>query len=148
MTTTTQQTNPLAFWAGRWTVQDATTGKLVGTSVITAELDGNAVVERWHGAGGLDGLSLFWFDRIAGTWRQAWATSLGYAKQKQQVQVDDPLSIRFLGLVTTPDAVVVRDRTTLTDLQDGRVRQVIETAPVDRDAWDTGFDAIYVPRGE
>ena len=57
----------------------------------------------------------------------------------------DEGSIRFEGVVTLPDGAQVRDRTTLTQLGDGLVRQVIETAPLDHDAWETGFDAVYTP---
>jgi len=122
-------TEPLAFWIGTWTV--TVDGEHAGDNTITRELDGNAVVERWHGASGVDGISLFWFDREAALWRQAWATNLGYAKDKRQV--DAPAgSVRFEG----------PDRTTLTPLADGTVRQLIETR-TDDGGWQPAFDAIY-----
>ena len=138
--------NPLTFWLGTWEVRDAATGEYAGSNEITASLDGAAVLERWHGASGVDGMSLFYFDRVAGLWRQAWATNVGYAKQKTQVVTGDPARVVFQGVVRTPDGGEVRDRTTLTDRGDGRVRQVIEVAPLEGE-WETGFDAIYTARG-
>jgi hypothetical protein len=92
---------------------------------------------------GLEGTSLFWDDGASGTWKQVWATSVGWAKQKTMISADAPDAVRFEGIVTLPDGTQVRDRTTLTPRGDGTVRQVIETAPVDGDAWDVGFDAVY-----
>ena len=60
-------------------------------------------------------------------------------------EADMPGAVRFEGVVTLPDETQVRDRTTLTSLGDGRVRQVIETSPLDGDAWEIGFDAVYTP---
>ena len=137
--------NILEFWLGTWDVHDAQSGEYAGANEITRALDGAAVVERGEGASGVHGMSLFYFDRVAGLWRQSWATNLGYAKQKTQVETRDRARVVFQGTVRTPDGKDVRDRTTLTDLGDGRVRQVIEVAPLDGE-WETGFDAIYTPR--
>jgi hypothetical protein len=41
----------------------------------------------------------------------------------------------------------VLDRTTLTPLADGRVRQVIERSSDGGTTWTTGFDAMYVRAG-
>lgn len=135
---------PLDFWFGSWEVRDAHTGEYAGMDEITQELGGAAVTERWRGASGVEGLSLFYYDRVAGVWRQSWATNVGYAKHKTQVATEDARRVVFEGLVTTPDGIEVLDRTTLTDLGDGRVRQVIEVAPRDG-TWEPGFDAIYTP---
>ena len=133
---------PLGFWLGTWEVRDSQTGEYAGANEITAALDGAAVVERWRGASGVEGMSLFYFDRVAGLWRQSWATNVGFAKQKTQVATGDDRRLVFEGIVRTPDGVEVRDRTTLTDLGDERVQQVIEVAPLEGE-WETGFDAIY-----
>ena len=136
--------SPLDFWLGTWEVRDSETGEYAGSNEIAPALDGAAVVERWHGASGVDGMSLFYFDRVAGLWRQSWATNVGYAKQKTQVATGDDSTLVFEGVVRTPDGIEVRDRTTLTDLGERRVRQLIEVAPLDGE-WETGFDAIYTP---
>lgn len=135
--------SPLEFWVGTWDVHDSATGDRAGWNEIVSILDGHAVLERWRGASGLEGVSLFWNDGACGTWRQVWATSLGWAKQKTMVGAEVPDAVRFEGVVTLPDGARVRDRTTLTQIRDGSVRQVIETAPLDEDAWEVGFDAVY-----
>jgi hypothetical protein len=137
--------SPIDFWLGSWAVHDSATGALAGTNRIARALDGNAVIEEWHGTSGVAGMSLFYLDRAAGTWRQTWATSLGFAKQKTQVDADDASSVRFEGVVTAPDGTATRDRTTLTPLAGGAVRQVIEVAPAGGGAWEAAFDAIYTP---
>ena len=138
-------TSPLAFWIGSWDVHDSATGERAGSNEIVEILDGHGVLERWRGAGGLEGMSLFWDDGASGTWQQVWATSVGWAKQKTMVAADDAGAVRFEGVVTLPGGARVRDRTTLTPLDEGRVRQVIETTPLDGDAWEVGFDAVYTP---
>src|SRR5690242_19382471 len=138
-------TSPLAFWVGTWEVHDSATGDRAGWNEIVSILDGHAVLERWRGASGLEGASLFWSDGASGTWQQVWATSVGWAKQKTMVAAETPDAVRFEGVVTLPDGTKVRDRTTLTPLGDGSVRQVIETAALDGDEWGVGFDAVYTP---
>lgn len=138
-------TSPLAFWLGTWDVHDSATGAHAGTNEIVSILEGQAVLERWRGASGLEGVSLFWNDGASRTWKQVWATSAGWAKQKTMVDADGPDAVRFEGVVTLPDGAQVRDRTTLTPLGDGRVRQVIETALLGGGEWEVGFDAVYTP---
>jgi hypothetical protein len=138
-------TSPLAFWIGRWNVHDSGSGEPVGFNEIVSILDDHAVLERWRGASGLEGASLFWNDGASGTWKQVWATSAGWAKQKTMTAAAEPDAVRFEGVVSLPDGTQVRDRTTLTPLGDGHVRQVIETAQLEDDDWDIGFDAVYTP---
>ena len=135
----------LGFWVGSWEVHDSASGELAGTNEIVTILDGHGVLERWRGTSGLEGTSLFWDDGASGTWKQVWATSVGWAKQKTMVALDEPGAVRFEGVVTLPDGTQVRDRTTLTPLGDGRIRQLIETTPLDNEAWQVGFDAVYIP---
>ena len=122
--------SPLDFWPGSWIVHDRATGEYAGANEIASLLDSNAVVEQWRGSSCLEGTSLFFLDRAADTWRQVWATSAGWAKEKALVPAP-PGSTRFGGIVTMPNGVQVRGRTTLTLRDDGSVRQVIETSPVD-----------------
>jgi len=53
---------------------------------------------------------------------------------------------RPLPIARLPDVRSFLDRTTLTPMEEGKVRQVIETSRDEGERWRTGFDAVYVPR--
>lgn len=122
----------LDFWIGRWRVVGHD-GTPAGENEI--ESFGGAVVERWRGAGGDEGVSLFF---LADVWTQVWVQP-GCRKEKRH----DPEwtdGVRFVGTAFV-GARQLADRTTLTPLPDRRVRQVIEQ---ERDGvWVASFDAIY-----
>lgn len=69
----------------------------------------------------------------------------GGVKEKELVETLGDGSLRFLGTIRLPSGASYQDRTTLTPLEDGRVRQVIETRRGGR-SWEVGFDAVYVRR--
>lgn len=139
----------LDFWLGEWIVESD--GVRQGTNRISRILDGCAVREEWQASGGGRGESLFYVN-AAGEWRQVWvterATRIGGVKEKARVDPDaedvPPGAVRFQGTLPLPEGGTLLDRTTLTPLDDGSVRQHIE---VSRDAganWQTTFDARYV----
>jgi hypothetical protein len=134
----------LDFWVGEWDVY--VDEELVGRNRIEKILSGCAVMEHWRAAGGGEGKSLF-FVSGDGTWKQVWvtewATRTGGVKEKTLQAVDAPNRVRFQGRIALPDAGYYLDRTTLTLLPSGEVRQVIETSSDEGRSWTTGFDAIY-----
>lgn len=133
----------LDFWIGNWKVYDAATGQLDGTNRIEPILRGCAIVENWSEATvSGEGKSLFY--REGGTWKQVWVTDSGSAKEKRLVAGAPPGGVRFQGEVLTRKGERVLDRTTLTPLPDGRVRQVIEISRDHGATWTTGYDAYYV----
>lgn len=129
----------LDFWIGRWSVQKRDGGH-AGYDVVERVLDGYGVTERWYGAAGEEGASLFFFDRFVGTWRQLW-TMDGYVKEKT-LDLAEPGRLRFAG-VAYVDGHRFPDRTTLTALPDGTVAQLIEHSLDEGATWRTSFDAIY-----
>jgi hypothetical protein len=129
----------LDFWIGRWSVRTRDGGH-AGYDVVERALDGYAVSERWHGAAGDEGVSLFLFDRFVGTWRQLW-TMDGYVKEKT-LDLAEPGCVRFAG-VAYVDGLRFPDRTTLTALPDGTVAQLIEHSLDEGATWKSSFDAIY-----
>ena len=137
----------LDFWLGEWDV--LSDGWPVGTNRITKILDGCAVSEEWVGQGGSRGRSLFYYLPRSDQWKQVWvtttATRTGGVKEKSLVEILDDGSLRFQGTVQAADGALWQDRTTLTPLEDGRVRQLIEISPDGRE-WQTNFDAVYVPK--
>ena len=137
------------FWVGEWSVE--VEGEEVGTNRITKILDGCAITEEWVDARGGEGRSLFYFVPAADEWRQVWvterATAPGGTKEKRLVERLDGGALRFQGTITLPDGRSYLDRTTLTPLDDGRVRQHIEISTDDGESWRSTFDAVYLPAG-
>jgi len=139
----------LDFWVGEWNVVAVADGSALGASRIERVLDGCAIIENWHGADdGDDGKSLFAFDARNGLWDQVWVTEdttrPGGLKNKHLVGVYPNGAVRFQGSIFVKPGATVLDRTTLTPLADGRVRQTIEISRDGGDSWSVGFDAYYV----
>ena len=139
----------LDFWLGEWSVRSG--GREAGTNRITKILGGCAVQEEWIGATGGEGRSLFYYHPREEEWRQVWVTSTSFrtggVKEKTLLAVTDDGALRFQGRVVDEAGVAWLDRTTLTPLPEGRVRQLIEISP-DGMSWETVFDAVYEPLGD
>lgn len=138
----------LDYWVGNWNVFVG--DRQVGTNRIAKILTGCAVEERWVDMAGNQGRSLFYYNPIADTWKQVWvtarATATGGLKEKTLIAELDGGALRFQGEIPLPDGRSYLDRTTLTPLADGRVRQVIETSRDAGRTWQVGFDAVYIAR--
>lgn len=138
----------LDFWIGEWDVRVGE--RQVGTNRITKILNGCAVQEEWTGAGGGEGQSLFYYVPSSDEWKQVWVTSTatrtGGVKEKTLVETLDDGSLRFQGRIPDSEGTLWYDRTTLTPLEGGHVRQLIEISQ-DGEVWETTFDAVYVPAG-
>jgi hypothetical protein len=136
----------LDFWIGTWRV---TSGRqFAGTDVVTSELAGCAVVEKWSDADGSRGQSLFVYDTFSGRWQQTWvtdaATHVGGLKYKTLVARYPGGGVRFQGVLPAPSGKPpILDRTTLTPVADGTVHQVIEISRDGGSTWTTTFDATY-----
>lgn len=138
----------LDFWIGEWRVY--VSDNLVGNNRIEKTLDGCAVLEHWTASDGSEGKSLFFVD-YDGHWVQVWVSDQAMAPGgvKEKLMVDDPPegSVRFQGVIRHPDADSWLDRTTLTPLENGQVRQLIEVSEDGGKSWNPTFDAIYRPKG-
>jgi hypothetical protein len=133
----------LDFWVGRWQVYAG--GKLNGTDTVTKSLNGFAITEQWKGTEkGDTGTSLFYYMPVEGRWKQVWVTGVGAYKEKYSEAY--PNGVRFSGFAHMPRGKIVGDRTTLTRLTNGDVRQVIEESLDGQKTWQVGFDAIYKRR--
>ena len=136
----------LDFWIGEWDVFVGS--QLIGRNRIEKVLDGCAVIEHWSEQGVETGMSLFYYSPSSRHWRQVWvttsATTLFGTKEKRLVWADST-SVRFAGELGPTDSLgtAVLDRTTLTSLGDGTVRQVIEASRNGGSTWAVTFDAIY-----
>ena len=134
----------LDFWIGEWAV--FVDDSQVGTNRIESILQGCAVMEHWRDMNGNEGKSLFFFNPVTSVWKQVWvteaATQTGGLKEKTLVEELENGGLRFQGEIPLPDGSRYFDRTTLTPLPDGTVRQVIEVSR-DGETWEATFDAIY-----
>jgi len=135
----------LDFWVGEWDV--LVDDEQVGTNQIEKVMSGCAIVEHWMGADGNPGMSLFYYTPATGIWRQVWvtpyATRSGGVKEKTMIATYEDGGVRFQGSIPLGDGKSYLDRTTLTPMADGLVRQVIAVSRDGGNQWNTGFDAIY-----
>ena len=69
----------------------------------------------------------------------------GGLKEKQLIAVMEDGGVRFQGEIPAEGGGIYYDRTTLTPLDDGSVRQLIEWS-ADGESWNVSFDANYVRR--
>ena len=146
----TEVSRNLDFWLGDWDVYVGS--ELAGRDTVEPILDGCGLTERWKGIGDPhdEGFSLFAYDARKDLWTQTWVTGASGQPGGITVKVlraHGPTSTTFQGEIEGKSGAVYYDRTILTALPGGRVRQQIQ---VSRDgvAWRTGFDAIYVPHGQ
>lgn len=133
----------LDFWVGEWEVFLAS-GPRDGDNRIENLLGGFALQENWTELDGHEGKSWFYYYRPEKRWKQVWVTDGGFVKEKVQVDGAPAGSVRFRGEIPLKDGGTLLDRTTLTPLADGRIRQVIEQSRDHGVTWQTGFDAYYV----
>ena len=135
----------LDFWVGNWRVYVGDT--LVGTNRISKILRGCAVTEEWQDTQGSRGQSLFYVEPALHQWKQVWVTEaanrLNGLKEKHLIARLPGGGIRFQGERRTSDGRTLLDRTTLSLLAGGEVRQLIEISLDGGTTWQTGFDARY-----
>ena len=91
------------------------------------------------------GVSSANFKRVV--WIIQRATRPGGVKEKTLIKEFEDGGVRFQGEITLPNGGAYLDRTTLTPLEEGKVRQVIETSRDGGKTWGVGFDAVYVSAG-
>jgi hypothetical protein len=133
----------LDFWVGEWDVLAG--GETVGRNRVERTLQGCAVVEHWTDVRGGTGKSLFYFDPVRCRWKQVWVDDRGGFKEKEETDPPGPSAIRFQGTLAQGGGVAILDRTTLTALEGGRLRQLIETSLDGGRTWSPQFDSTHVP---
>lgn len=128
----------LDFWRGKWEVFVG--HEKVGDDRVETFVGAGSLTEDWKDVYGGVGKSLFYYDPAKKQWKQIWIVEDGSHKEKASEPF--PNGIRFVGTVFRTDGTTYRDRTTLTKLEGGRVRQVIE-ATRDGKNWMVEFVAEY-----
>jgi hypothetical protein len=128
------------FWIGAWDVTEA--GKAAGHNDIQSILGGCALLENWTGAEGGVGKSLNYFDAAEGLWHQQWVDGSG--SSLSLAGKFEGGSMRLEGTrAATARRAAMRNRITWTPMPGGKVRQLWESSPADKDSWTVQFDGIY-----
>ena len=65
------------FWVGEWEVTNQATGALAGYNLVSLEVGGRVLVERYSTPGGFAGMSLNAYDAGSDRWHQCWMDSEG-----------------------------------------------------------------------
>lgn len=116
-------------------------GKPVGTSLITLEEDGCVVHEHWNGAQGGTGQSFNFFDRADGKWHQVWVSNSGNALYLTGDYVKGTLTLQ--GESRGPAGATLLNRLTFSDNPDHTVRQFWEMSSDGGKTWTPAFDGLY-----
>ena len=139
----------LDFWVGTFEVFIGDVK--VGDNHIERVVNGCAIIENWVAASGGEGKSLFYFDAAADTWTQVWVTgntrALGGLKVKRFLGLGSDGTVQFQSEQAAPGGGTYLDRTTLTPLEGGSFRQLIEISGDGGETWRPTFDAVYRSKG-
>ena len=133
------------FWLGTWDVFNPDE-QHVGVNRITKLAGGCALLESWEGDRGGVGNSINYFDPQRAQWVQTWVGGTGYVIDVAGAFTEG--AMRLEGRYVLPDGTVQRFRGAWTPLADGRVRQLLESAPDSSGDFETWFDGYYVRRDE
>jgi tetratricopeptide (TPR) repeat protein len=136
----------LDFWVGEWEVRDPK-GELEGHNQIVKILNSCAIQENWIDVTQHEGKSLFYYETIRKQWKQVWVTDAGNMKEKVLIEHYPDGSTRFQGTLPRKDGSSILDRTTLTPLPDGRVRQVIEQSADNGVTWGS-WEGVYTRKSK
>ena len=119
----------------------------MGTNRISRILQGCAVTEEWQDTHGTPGQSLFYVEPSLHQWKQVWVTGaarrLGGLKEKHLIARLTGGGVRFQGELRGEDGRTILDRTTLTPMPGGEVRQLIEISADGGITWQATFDGRY-----
>ena len=129
----------LDFWIGDWVVRNAA-GFEMGRSHVESSLNGCAIEETWTGSLGGNGRSLTSYDAANKRWVQHYVSSTGsYNDYAGQTQGKSVVMIAPGGTAAKPAQI----RMSFTPLDDGRVRQLMETSSDNGATWTPNFDGYY-----
>jgi hypothetical protein len=135
----------LDFLLGDWNVY--VEKELIATDHIERILAGCAVMEDWTAASGSQGKGFFYYQKATGLWKYLWvrdnSPKFGGCKEKVLTERYDNGGVRFEGKIPAMNNGHYFERTTLTPLPDGSIRQVIEVSQ-DNESWRKLSDVRYV----
>ncbi|GAB5520551.1 MAG: hypothetical protein RhofKO_28020 [Rhodothermales bacterium] len=134
------------FWIGDWNVFNPT-GVQVGTNTIALALNDCAITEHWVNAQGSPGQSINFYRPNEQRWTQVWVDAVGGHTMYHgtfDATKGTKGAMVFVSEPTVANGTTSINRMTFTPLDDGRVRQYIETSTDDGATWAPSFDGYYV----
>lgn len=134
----------LDFWVGDWDVYDAQANR-IGTNRIDSQESGCVIAETWRGTAGDSGRSMNFYVPESSVWRQVWVNHVGDVLTMDGHAVDG--AMWFEGESRSRRGGARQNRTVLTALPGGRVRQTIHVRSGAEAPWELAFDGVYVARG-
>ena len=129
------------FWIGDWDVM--VRGKKRAENLITKEMNGCIIRERFRNEQGYDGESINYYDPGTRTWKQNWVDAQGgVVRYEGKLRKEGVMFME--GWSTSADGEEQMAKVTWTLLPDGRVHHVIEQSANRGYDWKKFFDALYV----
>lgn len=129
------------FWIGDWDV--TARGKKRAENLITKEMNGCILRERYKNEQGYAGESINYYDPGTRTWKQNWVDVLGGVVQYEgKLRKEGVMYME--GTSTDANGEEQMAKVTWTLLPDGRVHHVIEQSSNRGHDWKKFFDALYV----
>lgn len=131
------------FWVGDWDVYMG--GQKRARNVITKEMNGCIVRERYSNNLGYSGESINYYDPESGRWKQNWVDSAG-GVVRYSGEGRGPGVMVMEGANTSARGQTQLARVTWKLLEDGRVHHVIEQSTDGGETWSSFFDGLYSRR--
>jgi tetratricopeptide (TPR) repeat protein len=141
---TSAEAHQFDFWLGDW---DVTVGGIrAGESHVEKILNDCVVHENWTGAGGYVGKSFNLYDTQKKRWQQTWVDGVGGITEYYGEWKDGALRYEAKGTIPAGQKDPVDQTMVFFNLDDGRVRQLIQQTPDGGKTWSVVFDGIYAKK--
>ncbi|MCA6074933.1 tetratricopeptide repeat protein [Fulvivirga sedimenti] len=132
------------FWIGSWDVH--LNGAKVGENQITRANGGCAIHENYTTfPRDYTGQSINFYDPLEKRWHQHWVGSGGDITNYYETGKSEGV-LEFTGQMINASGVEITNRMTFTLLENGNVRQLIETSLDKGKSWSSSFDGLYIPQ--
>ena len=128
------------FWIGDWDVK-VMAGEQIGTSVITNDVNGFLLTEKWMNCNGGTGTSISFYDPGEQKWMQTWVDERGTVVRYSGTFVDGEMRMEGTRTMANGETMLCRKR--YTPQADGTVRQVNENSDDGGETWSITFDGTY-----
>ncbi len=132
----------LDFLVGHWTVATRS-GETVGKSVVTVDVKGFLLTEKWTNPEGGTGTSISFYDPADQTWKQTWVDEHGTVVRYTGVLEDGVMQMNGKRTMANGKEMLCRKR--YAPRSDGTVWQVTECSDDDGLTWSISFDGVYQP---